>query len=212
MKDRTNRTPVVRRRGRVSSGGFTILEVLLAVLVLSVGFIGVFGMQTVAIQTSRAGTDLRMATELAETTLERFQKDALAWGQTGNPGDWGSGRWLQTVLETAGADDTWAWPPTPAGVTTGRVPAFNGLGLAERDSGSAMSYTNRNNRFCVDYQADWLRGASFARITVRVRWPRNVAGQAGVANDCSRLAAIEDEIVARNFYEVRVTGMVRANI
>jgi type II secretory pathway pseudopilin PulG len=198
-------------RGRRSSGGFTILEVLLAVLVLSVGFIGVFGMQTVAIQTSRAGTDLRMATELAETTLERFQKDAMSWGQSGNPGDWGTGTWLRTALGTAGDDDAWAWPPTPQGVSN-RVPAFNGLGLAERDTGSALTYTNRNNRFCVDYQADWLRGASFARVTVRVRWPRNVAGQAGVSDDCARLWELEDAILARDFYEVRVTGIVRANL
>lgn len=198
-----------RRPGR-GAEGFTILEVLIAVLVLAIGFVGILGMQSVAIQTSRASSDLRVATEIAETTMERIQRDAQMWGQTGSPGDWGPGTWLNSALATAGTGN-WAWPPRPAG-TSSREPAFNGLGLAEQDSTPAPDYTNRNNRFCVDYQTDWLRGATFARITVRVRWARNGDGEARLLNNCGNLAQADAAELLRNFYQVRVTGVVRMDV
>lgn len=198
------------RRPEQGAAGFTILEVLIAVLVLAIGFIGILGMQSVAIQTSRASSDLRVATEIAETTMERIQRDAQMWGQTGSPGDWGPGRWLNSALGSAGTD-TWAWPPRPEG-TASREPAFNGLGLAERDSAASPDYTNRNNRFCVDYRTDWLRGATFARITVRVRWARNSDGEARLLNNCGNLAQADAAELLRNFYQVRVTGVVRMDV
>jgi type IV pilus assembly protein PilV len=207
-----NTTPPtkIRRSTRRGDEGFTILEVLIAVLVLAIGFIGILGMQSVAIQTSRASSDIRVATEIAETTMERMQRDAQMWGQTGSPGDWGPGAWLNSALTEAGTGN-FAWPPRPAG-TSGREPAFNGLGLAQQDTTPSPDFTNRNNRFCVDYQTDWLRGATFARITVRVRWPRNGDGEAAVLNNCGNLEGLTAAILLRDFYQVRVTGIVRMDV
>jgi type II secretory pathway pseudopilin PulG len=193
--------------GPLHRAGYTILEVLIGVLVMAIGIVGVLAMQTTSVQASRAAYDARIATELAETVLERIQRDSLLWGQDGNPGNWGSGAWLNSAL-TGTVTNTWELPPTPVG-TVGRSPTFNDLGLAERDTGQGAEITRRNTRFCVDYQAQWLRGATFARIVVRVRWPRGREGQGVLRNDCTRILALEDQVNRRAFYETRVVGVAR---
>lgn len=193
-----------RKAGR----GFTILEVLIGVLLMTVGLLAVFAMQVTAIQTNRVSYDLRAATELAETTLERLQRDALMWGQSGDPGDYGAGAWLNGAMNTT-VTDTWADPPKPAGVAGTRVPTWNDLGLAQDDAAIWSDYRGRNSKYCLNFLADWLRGPTFARVTVMVRWPRNRTGEQALRNDCSRLAALDDAVLLRDFYEVRATGPVR---
>lgn len=200
------RTPG-RPRGR-GQRGFTVLEVLIGVLLMTVGLLAVFAMQITAIETNRASYDLRAATELAETTLERIQRDSLMWGQSGDPGDWGAGAWLNSAMGTT-VTDTWAFPPRPAGITGGRQPTWNDLGLAQDDAARWNDYRGRNSKYCVNYLADWLRGPTFARVTVMVRWPRNRAGEQALRNDCSRLNSLNEAVLIRDFYEVRATGPVR---
>ena len=206
MKERAQRRTAIpcKRAGR----GFTVLEVLIGVLLMTVGLLAVFAMQATAIQTNRASYDLRAATELAETTLERLQRDALMWGQSGDPGDYGAGAWVNGAMGTT-ITDTWAFPPRPAGVAGGRQPTWNDLGLAQDDVARWNDYRGRNSKFCLNYLADWLRGPTFARVTVMVRWPRNRAGEQALRNDCSRLTALNDAVLLRDFYEVRATGPVR---
>ena len=196
------------RPRRKTGQGFTILEVLIGVLLMTVGLLAVFAMQVTAIQTNRVSYDLRAATELAETTLERLQRDALMWGQSGDPGDYGSGAWLNGAMGTT-TTDKWAFPPKPVGVAGGRQPTWNDLGLAQDDAAQWNDYRGRNSKYCLNYLADWLRGPTFARVTVMVRWPRNRAGEQALRNDCSRLTALNDDVLLRDFYEVRATGPVR---
>jgi type II secretory pathway pseudopilin PulG len=197
------------RRTRMTGRGFTILEVLIGVLMLTIGIVAIFAMQATAIQTNRASYDLRAATELAETTLERIQRDSLMWGQSGNPGDWGAGSWLVSALSTTATDGTFGWPPRPANVTGGRQPTFNDLGLSADDVSTVRDARGRNSRFCVDYVAEWLRAPTFARVTVRVRWARNRLGEQALRNDCTRMIPLTEAVQRQNFYEVRTTGVVR---
>ena len=196
-----------RLRGQARRG-FTVLEVLIGVLLMTVGLLAVFAMQITAIETNRASYDLRAATELAETTLERIQRDSLMWGQSGDPGDYGAGAWLNGAMGTT-ITDTWAFPPRPAGVSGGRQPTWNDMGLAQDDAARWNDYRGRNSKFCVNYLADWLRGPTFARVTVMVRWPRNRGGEQALRNDCSRLNGLAEAVLLRDFYEVRATGPVR---
>jgi hypothetical protein len=196
-----------RLRGR-DQQGFTVLEVLIGVLLMTVGLLAVFAMQITAIETNRASYDLRAATELAETTLERIERDSLMWGQSGDPGDYGGGAWLNGAMGTT-VTDTWAFPPRPAGVIGGRQPTWNDMGLAQDDAARWNDYRGRNSKFCVNYLADWLRGPTFVRVTVMVRWPRNRGGEQALRNDCSRLNELTEAVLLRDFYEVRATGPVR---
>lgn len=192
---------VAHQRARA---GFTILEVLVGVLVMSIGFIGIFGMQSVAIQTNRAAYDRRMATELADTTLERLKRDALMWNVVGG---WPSGTWLERGMSTP---DSWTPPPNEGDV----APSFNDLGLANV-AGAAPEgrevFVERNSKFCVAYRAAWVWNPDMVRIEVRVFWPRTTAGEAEFAGDCSNVLALAEDRRRRLFADVQVTGMVQRN-
>ncbi len=55
--------------------GFTLLELLVAILLLTIGLFAVIGMQTVALKANTRANQLSVATSLAQQTLE----DVLSW-------------------------------------------------------------------------------------------------------------------------------------
>lgn len=186
--------------------GFTILEVLIATLVLTIGMIGIFGMQTIAIQANRVAYDTRVATELAETTLERISRDAIEWTGAGN---WRSAGYLAQGMSTTGA---WVAPPV-AGYTGSQSLTYNDLGVPQYPSMSPSNarLAERNSRYCLDYRIDWVRAPRLARVQVRVTWPRTVAGEAILQENCANLATIDDDVRTLNFQSVQATTMVASN-
>lgn len=198
-----------RRHPVRAAAGFTILEVLVAVLVMAIGIVGILGMQTVAVQSNRVSYDARMATELAETTLERLKRDALEWTTSGL---WPANTSLAWGMNAPG---TWRLPPATDGPGGGATPTWNDMGIANvLDSriGTGMErFAERNTRYCVQYRMDWVRNPSLVRAYVRVLWPRNATGEAAVAGDCSRLAALSQAEVNAAMWSVQVTGIVTQN-
>lgn len=65
----TRKTP---RRG-AKSAGFTILEVLIAMLLLSIMMIGMAAMQVTVLRTSASSRQMTMATQIAQSRLEEFR-------------------------------------------------------------------------------------------------------------------------------------------
>lgn len=201
-------TSLTRLRGvayRRSRAGFTILEVLIGVLVMSIGFIGIFGMQTVAIQTNRAAYDRRMATELAETTMERIKRDALMWNVAGG---WPDGTWLQRGMASP---STWTAPPSDDDGS----PAFNDLALPnvadDRVPDGREAFVERNSKFCLAYRMTWIWNPDMVRIEVRVFWPRTTEGEAVFAGNCGNVLALEEDRRRRLFADVQVTSMAQRN-
>lgn len=96
-------------------GGFSLLEVLIAVVVLSIGLLGIAGLQTYSLQTNQSAAQVSQATFLAQDILDRMRANPDA-AKNGNydigydtaSGDIGGGslaqadlqEWLQQ-LETA---------------------------------------------------------------------------------------------------------------
>ena len=70
-------TPLSRPRLRPRNGGFTLMEVLVAILVLSIGVLGMVGLQAASLQANRdarhQSSAVRLATELGE--MMRGNKD-----------------------------------------------------------------------------------------------------------------------------------------
>ncbi len=54
------------------SGGFTLVEVLVAMFILSVGLMAVAGLQTTAISGNSSAKDLTVAVQLAEEMIDRI--------------------------------------------------------------------------------------------------------------------------------------------
>ncbi len=57
--------------------GFTLIEVLIAVVLIAVGLLAVAGMQTTAIRGNSFARDTTLGTQLAEEMIERIRVNAL---------------------------------------------------------------------------------------------------------------------------------------
>ena len=68
------------KRSRKQEKGFTIIELLIAVSVLSIGILGVASMQVMAIQGNHTASNITEATVLAQDRLEELK--ALAYDDT----------------------------------------------------------------------------------------------------------------------------------
>ena len=89
--------------------GFTIIEVLIAILILSVGILAAAGMQIGAIQGNAGSAELNGAMSLASGQLETLL--ATPWTAAGVPADTGTLGVLGLNANTAATAD--ASPPQP---------------------------------------------------------------------------------------------------
>jgi type IV pilus assembly protein PilV len=79
-----------------NSSGFTMIEVLVAVVIITVGLLAVDGMQTSAVLGNRSSNNLTIATQLAEEMVDRIRANAIDSPQLYNA--------IDTNIACAGAD------------------------------------------------------------------------------------------------------------
>jgi prepilin-type N-terminal cleavage/methylation domain-containing protein len=208
----TRHTPQHRPAG---AAGFTMIEVLVAALVLGIGLVGIIGMQTTAAIANQRASDLRVGADLAETVLERLKRDALEW--TDVEASFSSDSWLGAGL-TDDSLGAWQLPGATAdGSGEAEAPVFNDLGIPSNGgpvaSGSEY-YREKNSRYCVQYRLTWVIQNELARADVRVLWPSRAAGERLLGGSCAALddaATIAPADYDQFFEWVRVTGMIRRN-
>ncbi len=68
---------MIRRNVRNRSKGFTLIEVLVAILIVAVGILGVAGMQVVSLQQNRNALLRDQALQLGNDILDRMRANAL---------------------------------------------------------------------------------------------------------------------------------------
>ncbi|MFM2416203.1 MAG: hypothetical protein RL385_926, partial [Pseudomonadota bacterium] len=66
------------------SGGFTLIEVMIAVAIITIGSTGLFAMQGATLRANADASETTVATAFASTWLERIKRDALTWTLRGN--------------------------------------------------------------------------------------------------------------------------------
>lgn len=182
-KERTGRADgASRARSRClpDRGGYTAIEVLLAMTVLAIGAAGVMSMQAAAIQGDVDARKLDMANSIARDWMERIRRDATAWTTPGstttNPNISGDPLLASALSQPPG---TWVLPPIPASYPAdGQSPAFDILGrdLAGADAAGAI--------FCVHVALNTVSATSpsapipndpdLVRVVVRVFWLRQL--------------------------------------
>lgn len=82
--DRESEDPVITRRRHAARGeeGFSLIEVLVAMTILAVGLLSLALLQVTAIKGNAGASKSTIATDLAQTKLELFRRDA--WIAIGN--------------------------------------------------------------------------------------------------------------------------------
>ena len=97
-----------RRPEQRSGGGFTLLEVLVAMVIVALGMLAVFGQLNQAASTATRLRDKTFAEWIAlnQLTLARIQGDFPAVGSQSNDTEMGYGKWhyVVDVSETGVAD------------------------------------------------------------------------------------------------------------
>jgi type IV pilus modification protein PilV len=199
--------------------GFTLVEVMVALGVMTIGAMALIGMQA---QTSRANTrarDMTIATQIAQNVIERLKMDALAWNSaTGNAAaDLANTQLLRNVVSaTVGA--FMPLPPLPVTSANGtRVlsNAFDFYGDDVNLTGSS-SQTLASVRYCASYRLSWIfDNLNALRADVRVWWSvetpvRTITSDFTTCNDDNASLNPGGALVS-NYHVVYLSTVLRPN-
>ncbi len=164
--------------------GYTIIEVMMAVAVMTVGAVGVMGLQSVATRSNSFARQMTIATEITESWLERLQRDGLTWNQSGVPT---RTTHLRTVprmwFSPVSTDIRESWGRTYLGQET---------------------RTADDMHFCTNVQLAWVQTSDTIRAEVRTWWHRR-----GTGTDSTFAHSRIWENCGRGM-EIRVTNEVNA--
>lgn len=151
--------------------GFSLVEILVAVVVSSVGFAAVFALQIRTMQGNVSAREQAAAMVLAESAMESLRTESYRWRT----------------------------PTLPAGVLAAPLQAWHTLstlgpvdhGGLPLTSGVAPGSELNRQRFCVHYWMERLAGdfQNVLNVRIRVVWPRGTTDVGGLADVCAEAGA-----------------------
>jgi type IV pilus assembly protein PilV len=161
--------------------GFTIVEVVVALGVMTIGALALVGMQQ---QTTRANVrarELTVASQIAQNVIERLKLESLAWNTaTQTPAtDLFNAPLLQPASNNAAAGFI-TLPQRPSDSAGARVlsNAFDYFGQ-DVDLTTASAAQLAQVRFCASYRLTWVFDNQRAlRADVRVWWSKEAPTRA----------------------------------
>lgn len=176
-------------RAKRKRRGYTVVEVMMALSVLSIGITGIVAMQKITLISNTKARDLAVASAIASSVIERLRYDALRWNfdDNNNPDNLGDNtasfantQYLNVVRNTPGMDNA-PWLPFLPGSTLGWD--NNGMQGTFDVTGMDSPPANANDHaFCVNYRLTELmydpidkcnpvtNCPSVLRAEVRVYW------------------------------------------
>ncbi len=170
----------MRRRRNGSQAGYTMIEVMMAIGVLTAGAVAIMAMLGAATRGTMQARQITTANQAAQQWVERLRRDGLNWTRGTNTAD-------PTVLSgttylnnVAAPRSTPLWfTPTPA--TSGESANFDYYGndMASPSSSGTPTY-------CTNVRLEWIYPGRVMRADVRVWWLRR-AGNSGPSSDVSSL-------------------------
>jgi prepilin-type N-terminal cleavage/methylation domain-containing protein len=181
----TRLASTTQKKRATKRAGYTLIEVMMAVSIMTVGSVGVLALHQA---TTRGNVDAReasIATEVTRTWLERVRRDALRWNAPGTSAT--SGTLLENVPSSS--TDAGVWE-TPTGPISGESYNFDYHGID-----TTMSSTTRPPHFCVNIRTRWVVAQEAIRVDVRTWWHRLDENTDRTAFDCdSDPADVTDEL------------------
>lgn len=161
-----------RAARRARSGGYTAVEVLIAMTMFAIGAAGVIGMQRVSIQGNVDSRRFDLANNIAHEWVHRLERDTMRWVIAGPPPV--TAQWVNPTSLTA-CVSAWCKPAVPASPNhIGSSPAFDALGRDLPPSTPAAPHV-----YCVQYRLRQLApsptapSSTLVRAEVRVFWARS---------------------------------------
>jgi prepilin-type N-terminal cleavage/methylation domain-containing protein len=155
-----------------TEAGFTLIEVMIAIGIMTVGSLGILAMHQGVGEANRAALEMNTALAITERWVERVERDALSWTEQGlNSSSLAGTYYLSGLAGTASATD-W-FRPTPPSEETYDFDYF----------GNDLNTGNANpQKYCTNLRASWLRQGSSARVDIRTFWYREGYMPGGAAH------------------------------
>jgi prepilin-type N-terminal cleavage/methylation domain-containing protein len=135
--------------------GFTLIETLFVIVLLSVGFSAVFSMQFAEAEQTQYAKDLSNAVNLADSAITDFQKQSMMW----------TARTLPAGLNQA--DGNWhTFTPFPV----------NEYLQKSLDNDAMYGSQLKKQRYCIHYWLNPMDGIYDGLISGRIRvvWPKDL--------------------------------------
>jgi prepilin-type N-terminal cleavage/methylation domain-containing protein len=154
----------LRRRNKRSARGYTLVELMMAIALFTVGVLGIISMQKLTVVSNAHSKDVSVAQRIAQSWAGQLELDATQWRSAFGPG------WLNS-------NAAWGRPAYVSGRTFGA--AFDSLGNPLTDTVADQARA----RFCTNVRMSWLypnngsvmAGNAMLRAEVRVFWLREGA-------------------------------------
>lgn len=155
----------MRRHQR--SGGYTLIEVMMAVAIMTVGAVGIMSLAQSTTRGNVTAREITTATQITRTWVERLRRDAINWTAPGQPLTPPTVYLSNTPVAAAGMSPWFSPVPLPG---TGESFAFDYLG--------ADTTTAANMYFCTNVRLGWTINQQAIRADVRTWWHRSDANAA----------------------------------
>jgi prepilin-type N-terminal cleavage/methylation domain-containing protein len=111
-------------------GGYTLVEVMMALTILAIGSAGIFSLQTVAIGGNADSANLTAATNIARLWMDHLKTDALSWN-TDLPNPPGNGDIADTTTLDTLVAASWTSLTAAPQRRDGEIDAVGGLFCAQ---------------------------------------------------------------------------------
>lgn len=144
-------------------GGYTLIEVLMAMGVLAAGAVAIMAMITASTRGNMEAREITTGNQIAQRWIERLRRDSLNWtrgGQGADPTLLASTTYLSEVTDPG---DAALW--TVPAVNGTETPWFDYYG---RDTAAAGS-----KYYCTNVRLEWVYPGQAIRADVRVWWRRS---------------------------------------
>ncbi len=191
---------------RARRRGFTLIEVMMALTILTIGILGVVSMQKAAVVTDNDAQQFTIATQLARTWLDRLTRDATTWNHPSSissTSNINTTVWLQLVNAAASSFPNW-YLPTSNDIlppTLVESPAFdrNGVDISTQSKAALVS----GAVYCTHLRLRYIYTDQLIRAEVRVLWrkrslgnPTTYATEVGFNNSFCDPAAVQANVNA----------------
>jgi type IV pilus modification protein PilV len=155
-----------RDRTRRRRAGFTLVEVMVSLGIMTVGAMGIIALQSHAIRSNSHARQLTIGMQIAQRWIERLKQDTHTWNGLGAPAaTLAATRYLQ-LINTANASNQF-----------NPIPNTDGTNRASRAFdywGNDIVHTSVDPPifYCAALRPAWVYFGRAMRVDVRVWWPR----------------------------------------
>lgn len=141
--------------------GFTLVEVMIAIGIMTVGSLGILSMHQALGQANRAALEMNTALAITERWVERIERDSLTWTEEG----------------PASASLTATTHLSPLAATATQTDWFRPAPVVDGESYGADHFGNdiegaEAAKFCTNIRLSWIRVGNSARVDIRTYWYR----------------------------------------